>query len=428
VPDPTASAAIAPLSLLDRLCHLLDDPERPLDFTLIHHLPVALPLAALEAGAASALHRHPVSGSRIAGATWRWAAAGGADVVRAGQGNPAANAAFLESPLLPTRDLPVRQLVCPDAAGGGQTLLSRFHHAACDGLGAHLWLAHQLAVAAGTLPAVSTPQPVAPLRLRRHPRPVRRNRFAPRGPSRALTTGAAKPGPRRGWLTLSRPAWRPSPDGLSESDALATSFLAALVDREAALGRAAHGSSPLGLWMPLDLRRPPGVGFGNATSRVRVYARWSPDTPILEACAILRRQRAAALRAGEWGLPERLPFAFFPGAVRRRLIRLYARRPWVDMGSAVFTHLARSPLAGTDEARPPGWPGPLPAIDRAESIGPLDRRHPLGLGCVTHGRTTFLTFTHDPAALDAGDVARIAGRVGVHLDALEAARARGAAA
>ena len=77
------------------------------------------------------------------------------------------------------------------------------------------------------------------------------------------------------------------------------------------------------------------------------------------------------------------------------------------MGSAVFTHLTRSPLeSAAREGRPA-----MPTIDRVESIGMLDRRHPIGLACLTLGPTTFATFTYDPALLEREDVDRIAGLV-----------------
>jgi hypothetical protein len=415
-----AADRVAPLSLLDRVCLALDDARRPLDFALIHHLPDPLPLPALRAGATSALALHPVSGSRIAGAHWVWAGETGDAIVSPSSGSGGLDEdtvrSFIASPFDLQRRPPVAQLAGPDPASGGQILVTRFHHAACDGRSALLWIAHQLAVACGSTAPVQAPRSVEPLALRQHRAPVRRSRFASLGPSRTLAGRGASPRLVRRWLTVSRPSFphRPSGGGIAEGDALAASFLDALVAWQGERTGKPRLATRLGLWVPVDLRRRRSAGFGNGTSRVRLHATWPAGTPVLQTCAIVRKQLAWSLRHGEWAVPARLPFARLPGALERRLLRLYARRPWVDMGSAAFTHVAHSPL---DRAASPH----LPTISRQENIGMLDRKHPVALSCLSQEGTTWLTFAYDPAHLDPEEVARLAGLVCARLDQVRAA-------
>jgi hypothetical protein len=158
--------------------------------------------------------------------------------------------------------------------------------------------------------------------------------------------------------------------------------------------------------MPINIRRHPGAGFGNGTSRVRVHAHFDAATTPAESCAILRRQLAAALREGEWSPPDLSWLTHLPG-LARPLMRWHLRRPGLDMGSAVFTHLARSPL---EEA---------PAlVDRIEGVQMLDRRHPVALSCASIRGTTFCTFTYDPALLAREEVVQIGSLTCDRLDQL----------
>jgi hypothetical protein len=94
-------------------------------------------------------------------------------------------------------------------------------------------------------------------------------------------------------------------------------------------------------------------------------------------------------------VPERLPLGWLPSGLLSPLLRAYCRRPGVDMGTGVFSHLE---LRGTEES------GGFPAIKRVECIGPLPAGQPLGIYGVTHRERTWLTFTYDPALLSAGDM------------------------
>jgi hypothetical protein len=189
---------------------------------------------------------------------------------------------------------------------------------------------------------------------------------------------------------------------------IAAAFLAALVTWDAGRrGASGPPAAPLGLWMPVNVRRHREPSFGNGTSRVRLHAWFDAGTPFEEICRIVRRQLSASLRDGEWSLPGAAWVRRLPVPLTRGLLRMFARRPGVDMGSAVFTHMAGSALA----AGRPGNDQALPRIDRIDCVGLLDRRHPIGLACLTHLGTTFATFTYDPALLTGRDVLRIAGQV-----------------
>ena len=87
-----------------------------------------------------------------------------------------------------------------------------------------------------------------------------------------------------------------------------------------------------------------------------------------------------------------------PMPVLALLLRAYFSRPWVDMGTGVFTHMERSAL---DEL-PDGM------VSSVEIVGMLDRRHPFGISAITRGDVTSLTFVHDPAQLSDAAAAELA--------------------
>ena len=102
---------------------------------------------------------------------------------------------------------PVKQLIIRHLDGGQDvghevTVVTRFHHAACDGASASLWLAHQWKVAFGHDAPLRNPAAGQPPRLRRHAAPVRRGRSAPRGPTPRLLVEDAPPTRTRRWRTF----------------------------------------------------------------------------------------------------------------------------------------------------------------------------------------------------------------------------------
>ncbi len=393
-------------TLLDWLCLAAETHSRPQDFTVLLSLKEGPGWGDLEKGGGSACNLYPKSGALLSGGEW---------------------VPNFQQPFRVERDLsvsdfvngrfdltvtpPVKQLVVK--ADRSETILAtRVHHAAADGASAALWLSHQLGVARGSIDPLSVPGRIRNPVLRSFRRPRRVSPFAFLRPADPLHEDGT-PRRRRCWKTVEVPdgelpglgsrsrlgefSFQRSLEGratlgFSRADCLAVCLLEALKAWRLKRGR---GYGRFGLWYPVDIRRRRWGGFGNGTSRIRLYSRFPPEADSFTRFRHLRRQIRWSMRNGEWQIPAAEWLQRVPRSVLLPLLRWLIRRPRLDYGSAVFTLLR--------------WPtGPFEGIPssirKVEIIGPLHRQHALAVNCVTLAGRTWLTFTFDTHLLTAGDV------------------------
>jgi len=262
---------------------------------------------------------------------------------------------------------PVRQTLV------GDVLATRYHHAGCDGRSAIRWLNHQLGVVGGIRAPLVQTAPWTPPVLRQHAKPRRKQRHAHAGASAPLATrGRAHTGLRR-WRTWGVPR--------ATTVALGEAALAA-----AARWNEAHGEDAerVALWFPMDVRARRDEGFGNGSSRIRVYRR-GPS---------VSRQVRAAFSDGEWAVQNADRLARLPRWLLRLIMRTLSYAPWLDMATLPFTHLDRiDTLDG------------LGQVESVEAVGVLDRRHPLGVIASSQGDKTAVTVTWDSGQLSDVDAA-----------------------
>jgi hypothetical protein len=409
------------MPLLDRAFHVLDSARSPQDFTLILHLNGAPEVDRIYAGAKSAMNRFPASACCIDGQTWVWRENEYFKLEIATTGS--AIERFIDEPFDLRRQPPVKQILILD---GGVRLATRFHHSAADGLSASLWLGHQLNVAYRLEAVQSEPREFNGLALRRLPVSVRRSQFAFEGASDCLwTRNSSRSGARR-WFTIGFPATELQKacrraSGFSYNDLLATCALEVLRCWNANHGRPQsaaptngreiniHGydcrggtpwppvvsQSKIGLWIPMNIRRNSGEGFGNGTSRIRIYARYDAAAGLVDKCREVRRQVSWSSEHGEWVVPEIPWFTRLPRPIVAPLLRGYLNRASVDMATGVFSH-AGSGMANACEA--------FKHVERIESVGLLHPRQNLAINGATHNGHTWLTLTYDPALLTSDDV------------------------
>jgi hypothetical protein len=357
--------------LLDYAFKLLDGEGSPQDFTLILHFDEPPSAEGLCAGAKSASEHYGA----------------GAKIDTRIDLEPFVNEPFDLKP-----DYPIKQLVI------GATLATRFHHAAADGLSAALWLAHQLSVAYGLPPPASS----AELSLRRASTSVRRSQFAYDGACDRLWTPEAMRSGIRNWTTFSFP----SSDlrkackrarGFTYSDLLATCALEVF-----ALWNHSHqqnGPPRVGLWLPMNIRSRSFDGFGNGTSRIRLYASYPPSASLVEKARAVRRQVSWTTEHGEWAVPNVPLFTRLPASIMRPALRHYLNRPSIDMATGVFSHADR--WAGNAQEA-------FQHVDRIECIGLLHTRQNLAINAATHRGQTWMTFTSDTGLLRTSDVNTLA--------------------
>jgi hypothetical protein len=291
------------------------------------------------------------------------------------------------------REPPVKQLLVLN--GSRARLGTRFHHAAADGLSAALWLGHQLNVAYEFEPPQLERGRFNGLTLRQSANSVRRSQFAFEGASDPLRTSHSKRSGLRRWSTMSFPscdiqkACRHA-GGFTYHDLLATCTLEVFTNWN-------NKKSKIGLWVPMNVRRESGEGFGNGTSRIRIYANYD-DTSFIEKCRAVRRQVSWTTQHGEWVVPELPWLTRLPDFIAGPLLRGYLQLPQVDMATAVFTH-AGSWLANAGEA--------FKQVERIECVGLLHPRQNLAINAATHSGQTWLTLTYDPVQLTTDDVQQL---------------------
>ena len=401
------------LGTLDLVCRAMDSPLRSLDYSLLLHFRQPPDGERLRKGALSARNLYPVTGSSIEGRKWRRLEAPehGLTIAEVEGGNTdGAIREFLRVPFRLDREPPLRQLLI-HGMNGPACLVTRIHHAAGDLLSTLIWIRHQLRVASGRDRLVENMAPFEPLRLRQSAVRASKSASAYRGRCHPIWTRNAAPSPERNWTTLRLRASElvglsRDSEGFTYNDVLIACVLDTLHwwnSRHGAAGR------KTGVWLPMNIREDPFRGFGNGTSRIRVYRRFAGGDTLQSKCRLIRSQIDWSRRHGEWAVPERhlLTRWHFPASVA--LLRGYLNRPWADMGSAALTHVQQWPGQMDDE---------FADVAGMETIGALHTRHALTMAAVTHAGQTWMTLTHDPALLGEDDAADI----GQHLeDALRVA-------
>ncbi len=355
-------------AVLDFAFKLLDTAVSPQDFTLILHFDEPPDVHALQAGAKSACEMYGA---------------------RAKRETPIDLEAFVNKSFDLQLGYPIKQTLI------GAALATRFHHVAADGLSAALWLGHQLSVTYGLTPPVHA----AGLSLRQAGTSVRRSQFAYDRACDALWTraNATRTGARR-WTTFSFPARDLRQAcrrvrGFTYSDLLATCALE--VFRQWNQRHDGNSDPRVGLWLPMNIRSRSFEGFGNGTSRIRLYACYSPSASLVEKARDVRRQVSWTTEHGEWAVPEMPLFTRLPAWIAAPALRRYLNRPSIDMATGVFSHADR-------------WAGDareaFKHVNRIECIGLLHPRQSLAINAATHQGQTWMTFTYDAGLLRASDV------------------------
>ena len=382
----------------------MDSGKRPLDFVVLLHFDRELDADALELGARSARKLYPVTGCRVVGRRWSPLAPeqrGGEIRVVRDATDPSQLDRFVGLPFDLANRTPLRQLWVSDGRSTGGCLVTRIHHCAADLLSGLLWIRHQLRVAVGVERPCSVPAPLTAPNLAEAPTGAKRNPSWQRcGP---IWTQRGEPTGVRRWTTFSIPvgplaALSSKKHGFTFNDVLSVAVLETLHEWNSTHGQAER---KVGIWLPVNIRRDPFVGFGNGSSRIRIRRDYPDDARFGPKCRAVRQQVARARGRGEWVVPQRTILTSLPLGLSAPLIRRYLNRPWADMGSAAFSHIQRWP--GQDDFESVG-------LQKIEIVGAMHRRHALMFAAVTFRDSTWVTITYDPALLRRRDIASLRDR------------------
>ena len=391
------------LTTLDYVLSVMDTPESRLNFAIIFHFDKALDFDGLQLGAESARKLFPKTRCRLRRNEWVKDVRSSLNGIRvASCTDPTSTIRdFINRSFDPEQELPVQQLIVTSHSDAKTILVTRFHHAACDGMSAALWLRHQLEVAQGAkapLTQICTPEYLELKHVARH---VRTSKFCYAERSSELFTPARVRSSQRSWVTIGLDATQlrktvRRAGGFTYSDFLATSALEALSRWNAR--EVENHSQRLGLWVPINVRKRSNEGFGNGTSRIRIYAAYPRSASFGDKCREIRKQIEWCTDNGEWVVPEANVVTRLPRRISAPVLRRKLSRPSLDMGTGVFSHADR-------------WQGNAEvfnAVDRIECVGLLHRWHALAINAATHRGTTWLTFTYDNGLLTRDDAQQLA--------------------
>jgi hypothetical protein len=382
----------------------MDTPASQLNFAIIFDFNQELSVEALRAGADSARKVFPTAGCRLKNNRWvpDPAAATNAIAVASCSDSTPTVENFINRRFDPQTEVPVQQLVVASDAEPSTTLVTRFHHAACDGMSAALWLRHQLEIAQG----IKTPETQiaahAQVTFRRAPRPARKSELSLAEPSTRLFTAGRVRSNARSWITIAVDASRVRErirraGGFTYSDFLATCALEVFARWNEQHGN--KNSQRLGLWLPINVRKHPAEGFGNGTSRVRIHAIYPSSACFAAKCREVRRQIRSRTTNGEWLVPDAKVLTRLPRQIIAPFLRHHLSRESLDMGTAVFSHSDRWNSNGSQ-----GFDG----LHRIECVGLLHPLHALAINGATHRGQTWFTFTYDTGLLARDDARQLA--------------------
>ncbi len=389
------------LSTLDLVSLVMDSRVRPLDFAVLLHFDHDFDTAALAHGARSARNLYPATGCNVVDGRWCPLEANSCEAafrtVRR-DGSKGLVAGLLQTPFDLATEPPLRQAWVRDAQAGTGCLVTKVHHCVADLLSVLVWIRHQLGVAAGVDRPCSEPAKVVPPALAQAPPGAKRNpvwdRCAP------LRTRPGEASGERRWTTCSflhgeLAGFSLAECGFTFNDVLVVAALETL--QEWNQGHDDSGRR-VGIWLPVNIRRTPFEGFGNASSRIRVRRDYAEGLDIAEKCRAVRSQINLARERGEWIVPQGTVLTRIPLRFSAPLVRRYLNRPWADVGSAAFSHVQKWP--GQDD---PVFAG----LQELGVLGAMHRRHALMFAAVSFGDRTWMTITHDPALLWPEDIASI---------------------
>jgi NRPS condensation-like uncharacterized protein len=391
----------------------MDTPQSHLDFTIALRFNQRLDFDALLNGASSARNLFPITSSSLKSNRWvRNSSPGNGLSAVESVDTKGKLKAFVNQPIDLGHELPVQQLVIASHYENTTTLVTKFHHAAADGTSAALWLNHQLAVAFGFEEARKKQSSFEQLPLKRLDKSVRRSQFAYPTPADQLWTLPVQRSGVRAWTSINfeandlRRVCRRE-RGFTYNDLLATAALEVfgLWNREQ---RGEH-KPKIGLWLPINIRRRSAEGFGNGTSRIRIYANYSPSMSFTDKCREVRRQISWCTSHGEWVVPQVSPIAILPQWATRPILRRHLTRPSIDMATGVFSHAER-------------WNTRRELFNALESVDCVGLLHPfqaLAINGATHNGRTWLTFTYDAGLFESQHVNRL---VDLYLEQVELAR------
>lgn len=375
------------LDFVDFSFDVMDTPERYLDFVLVSGLKSTAPsYDQLNLGARRAFKSFPKAASKIKGYQWI-------------PDNKDWKIQFIELTATDNLHETIKLLVQERIMLGEErgirqyyikqndkvTFVTRFHHAVGDFIAMMMFMHVQWF-------ENSAYKVQKPLKMYKHPWPKIRSAYAYKQPSHQLgIDDKLVPSKQREWnqLQLEIPkdkhTWKEK-YGFTYNDYLTAIVLKSMKEWE--IERTKDPGRRICLWLPVNIRKNPFEGFGNGSSRLKLYNRYPTDMSVKILAMKIREQVKWNREKGVWHTPTKIPK--LPKQMMKKLLTLYTKKPGSDLGSSVFSHAEKytsfEDLVGT--------------FSSVEVISQLLYHYGMCLAASTFDGKTFITTTWDQGAIN----------------------------
>ena len=274
----------------------MSDKERSLDAAMVVKLKMKTTLEQLEMGAQIAFESFPRSNCRIQ--KTKFVSVKNPykiDLVETDNDKVDSSIQkFINNPMDLKKERGIRQ--CLIRTPDHYYLVTRMHHGIADGMSFFLWLRPQFS---------QVKEASYPLQLKEHKLPVKVSKYAYDKASTNFNKVSKKCSNERKWHTinLKKPKVNFKALGVSYNDLLSVVLFDAL--------REYNTLSNLpdcynGIYLPMNLRINPSQGFGNGSSRVKIYDQYDNKLSYINKAKSIRTQLVWCRENGLWATKQKL--------------------------------------------------------------------------------------------------------------------------
>lgn len=391
-------------SFLDFSFEVMDSPKRALDFCLIACLKSKIPMKDLYSGAQLAFKTFPKSNCYLKSYEYKlcekqWS------ILEQNCVEKSKNRViegFLEKPFELHKERGIKQLLlyCEENV----YLVTRMHHGLGDALSFLSWLKVQLTgktIHDEYLILKKYKKPLIPLPgkffnnikniQKKDPEKSKLKKRWNFHPSTSLKPHRKfKISNQRRWTSFSfeRPMGERKKNiirqGFSYNDLLCAILFETIREFK---GKKQNSSKKYGIYLPMNIRVSPYSGFGNGSSRIKIYDLYSQKSESYKTIAkVVRQQVNSCQKNGSWKIPQELGIiARIPKLLSKTLLRIYASLYFHDFGTLVFSHIEKY--------------GPIEDLfdyfSNITIVSQLYKAYGMVLVAMTFESKTVLTFTWD---------------------------------
>jgi hypothetical protein len=367
------------MNLIDFSFAAMDSKQRSLDFALIGEFKKPLSVKHLREGSKLAFSLFPKSACRIEGYEWipdnkSW------DIQEASFKNEDQMMELFNQGFNLNQERGIKQYLV--SAGSKTFLITRMHHALGDGLSLLLWLKAQL----NHLEFEDQK-----LIMKSHSHPVMKSEYAESSPSHPFRMRSASSSERKtAALEFEMNLMNFKSLPFSYNDFISAVLFKSMKELNESKNLT---SKRLCLYIPVNIRQNPFSGFGNGSSRIKIYP--PKGSTLFSQCLQIREQVKWCKENGLWSVNHAITkIKRMPKFVAEFLLKIYAQMPWIEMGSMVFSHIESYQ----------GLENVFSHFKTIKGISQLYKKYSMGITAVSHEGKTVLTLTWDPARFNEGDI------------------------